>query len=243
MKNDNREIGAMKALHKYVTRFRALFCILCQKIRTLQIAQDNSGFALVTSLMLTMISLVIVMALMYIITQGIQFSGANKRYHSSLQASYGATEIVTKGFIQSVFAGYTSSSSITGQYPNLSGLVVSDCLGAKISMASSNWPSSCSTTSSPKDAPDVSFLLQSDTQNPFRVYAKVVDTYVAGQKGRNRGNTETAEISTLREAVNVTDPKANDFGVTIPTTFRIEVQGERQTNPQEKAQLSVLYAY
>ncbi|MRR05786.1 MAG: hypothetical protein EG828_02410 [Deltaproteobacteria bacterium] len=32
-------------------------------------------------------------------------------------------------------------------------------------------------------------------------------------------------------------------GITIPTTYRIEVRAERETNPQEKANISVLYAY
>jgi len=41
---------------------------------------NNKGVALVTALMLTLISLTIVMALMYMITQGTTVSASYKRY-------------------------------------------------------------------------------------------------------------------------------------------------------------------
>jgi hypothetical protein len=87
---------------------------------------------------------------------------------------------------------------------------------------------------SPKNDPDITFLLQATTKSPFKVYAKIIDTF--------QGNTDTANNKNLREALNVTDSVA-ESGQTITSSYSIEVQTERSTNPQEKANLSVLYAY
>ena len=44
----------------------------------------------------------------------------------------------------------------------------------------------------------------------------------------------------LRKGENVVESSGIEGGgVTIPTTYRIEVRAERETNPQEKANISV----
>ncbi len=200
------------------------------------VLSDQRGFALITSLMLTMISLVIVMALMYVITKGTEFSGFNKRYRSVVQATDGGTETITKEMIKRVFEGYSTSSALKGFYAaSMPSLEVSDCFGPKVNRSSGAWPSGCDSVIAPNQNPDLTFLLQSATSQPFKIYAKVVDTHI--------GNTEQAELSNLRQPKNPTDTSEGGGGVTIPYTYRLEIQGERANNPQERSQLSVLYAY
>lgn len=197
---------------------------------------NENGIALITSLMLTMISLVIVLALMYMITSSIQVSSANKRYRTVLQAAYGATDIVTKDVIKRVFEGMSTATKLESAYNGtLSGFSVNSCINQKFNRSTSSWDSACIPTSfSPKNSPDITFLLQATTNTPFKVYAKIVDT--------SAGNTDTANNQNLKEATNITDTTV-DSGLTIPSSYRIEVQTERQNSPDEKANLSVLYAY
>lgn len=197
---------------------------------------NQEGIALVTSLMLTMISLVIAMALMTMLISSIQVSGANKRYKTVLQSAYGATDLVTKDILASVFSGYSTSTSLQGFYAGkIDSLVVSSCINQKITADASQWSAACKTTSfSAKDNPDLTFKLQATTSSPYQVYAKVVDTF--------KGNTDGNYNSNLREALNVTET-VTETGKTIPNSYRVEIQAERSSNPDEKASLSVLYAY
>ena len=81
--------------------------------------KDNSGIALITSLMFTLISLTIVMALLYMVTQSTRVSGANKRYKTALEASYGGSELFTKDILPYLLQKYDSAnikSDITGEF-------------------------------------------------------------------------------------------------------------------------------
>ncbi len=196
--------------------------------------RDNKGIALVTSLMLTLISMTIITALFYVMSQSILMSGANKRYKTVLQAAYGTSEIVSKDIIKKIFDGYSSSSALAEQYPTLAGFSADPCIRSKVNNNTVDWPAACNNSFAANIQPDVTFLLQATSNQPFRVYAKIVDTF--------KGNTDKSDVPTLREAHNVTDA-SGAAGETIPNTFRIEVQSERAQNPLERAKLSVLYAY
>lgn len=201
-----------------------------------KLIQDQSGIALVTSLLLTLISLTIVLSLMYLITSGIQASAANKRYKTVLQAGYGATELVTKDVLKAVFEGHTTATRLKGKFIALDkNLLVNPCVNQKFNKNTDSWNSDCQpTTYSANQFPDLSFVLQSATSEPYRIYAKIVDTYV--------GNTDTANNANLTDALNVTETNI-DSGETKTSNYRIEIQAERNNNPQERANLSVLYAY
>lgn len=200
-----------------------------------KIINNQSGVALVTSLMLTLISLTIVMSLLYMVTSGIQASAANKRYKTVLQAAYGATDLVTKDVIKKVFEGYSTSAKLQSQYPTVAGFTVDPCINQKINKNSDAWTSACQPSSlSARQSPDLTFLLQATSNQPFRVYAKVVDTFI--------GNTDTAYNSNLSSALNVTESRS-ETGELKPSSYRIEIQAERSNNPQERANISVLYAY
>ncbi len=202
--------------------------------------RNNKGFALVTSLMLTLISLTIVMALLYMITQSVKMAGQTKKYHTALEASYGGSEIMLKDVLpvvlQNLGSGYTGSTLTTAVQNAFPGLNVQlptsqQCLQTKL-FQSPPWVG-CSNTSSPKQSPDMTMDLQAATGSPFTVYTKIVDTVP--------GNSDTSglqlEGSGVAESSSLLRPQQ------IPYIYRIEIQGERKDNPTAQANLEVLYAY
>ena len=213
---------------------------------------NEKGAALITALMLTMISLAIVMLLLYYVTTGIQMSASQKRYKTVLEAAYGGVSVSVNEFIpqlnSAIFGNYSSGvHDLLTKYASNSNLSMTlgnlDCLQQKLDNATADWGNSCSKTLDPRDNPDMTFILKSTlsstfTQPPdFKVYTKIVGTPV-------KGNTDKADKPNLRKGENVVESAGIEGGgVTIPTTYRIEVRAERETNPQEKANISVLYAY
>jgi hypothetical protein len=227
----------------------------------MKVLNNEKGIALVTALLLTLIALVIVAALMYLVTTGIQLSAAGKRYKNVVDAGYGGVSVTVNEIIPSlnraIFSNFSSGadSGVQQLLTKYAGegkidLKLSDltCLRAKLDNATADWGSACSDANKnldPKIAPDFSFVLKhtQDTsfgfkQSPgYRVYSKIVDTPV-------KGNTDKADLPNLRKGENVTESAAIEgTGVTIPTTYRVEVHAEREVNPKEKSNLSVLYAY
>ncbi len=214
---------------------------------------NQKGAALITALMLTLISLAIIMLLLYYVTTGIQMSASQKRYKTVLEAAYGGTSFAVNEFVpklnSAIFGNYsTGVSDLMTSYASNTSLNLSlgnlACLQQKLDSTTNKWSSGCSKTIDPRDNPDMTFVLKStlDTnifkQQPgYKVYAKIVGTPV-------KGNTDKADMPNLRKGENVVESAdIEGGGLTIPTTYRIEVRAERETNPQEKANISVLYAY
>lgn len=213
--------------------------------------RNEGGIALVTALMLTLVSLVLVMALMYFIEMGTRASGSAKRYQNVQQAAYGGVSLTVNELIprleNAIFGNYSSGAQsgiqqLTNDYANLS-LPNLDCLKQKLSTSSNTWNAACSKSLDPKSSPDMTFLLKSTLTGLLKpadgyvVYTKIVDTPIVG-------NTDFANLSNLEKPENITESELNEgTGVTIPTTYRIEIRAEKQLNPQERSNLSVLYAY
>lgn len=198
--------------------------------------ENQKGIALITALMLTLISLSIVMALFYLVGRGVEISAGQKRYRTALEAAYGGNEVVLKDVLPLVFQGYTSASMST-QFSDLNMQFPSgtDCLRMKLKLPTSSWPSSCSQALSAKTSPDISFTLQATgpTAAPFTVFTKIVDT-VNGNSDISGLQLEGAGVA---EASSVITPQH------YPFVYRLEVQGERSTQAKEQANLSILYAY
>lgn len=200
--------------------------------------RSQQGIALVTSLMLTLISLTIAMALLYMITQSTRASGQMKNYKTALEASYGGSEIITKDIFPFIMRGYSSSTLITDVSSGFSGVnlqvtTTQNCLQSKLTMATAAWPNGCDAGPSPTQNPDMNLTLQAVSGNPFKVYSKIVDTTV--------GNSDVSglqlEGSGVAEGSTVLTPQH------FPYIYRVEVQGERQDNPTAQANIEVLYAY
>lgn len=202
------------------------------------LAKNNDGIALVTALMMTMISLTIVMAVMYMITQSIQQTGLAKRYKTALEASYGGTDIVMKEIVPEIMKNIQSASFISDiesdfSSVGLSVLTTANCLQDKLSLGTKAWDASCNQSSNPRSAPDVEFQLPALNGQPYRIFAKIVDTL--------GGNTDQSGLQLegggVAESLSFITPQH------LPYVYRLEIQAERTANATEQANMSVLYAY
>jgi hypothetical protein len=198
--------------------------------------KNEEGIALVTALMFTLICLGIVAALMQMLLLQTKVSAVEKNYRNSLEAAYGGTELVTKEFIPKLFTNYsTGIGPLLTAYASNIELQASTGLKTKLGSATSDW-GTLSKTLDPKDAPDLQFMLKgTGTNGNFKVYAKVVDTVP--------GNSDTTGIDYLDSGVGVAGTGSGIAPKHNPALYSVEVQGERASNPKEKAILSVLYAY
>jgi hypothetical protein len=171
-------------------------------------------------------------------------SGAQKRYKNSLDAAVGGVEIVTMDALPYLLSFAVDPNGTTlidrlNTNMNLAATtgVTDACLQAKLT--SKNWGASCGAPSSninAKDAPDVTFTLQSqvpglNATSGFKVYTKIVST--------TPGSTDMSGRNL--EGLATTGAPSNDIGA--PYLYRIEISSEKAANPSEKANLSVLYAY
>lgn len=204
--------------------------------------RSQNGIALVTSLMLTLISLTIVMALLLLITQSTQVSGQFKRYKTALDATYGGTEIFAKDILPYILRNYSSPTLINDVQSNFtdsyggavtSVLTTPNCLQSKLTKATADWPAGCDMSPTASNNPDISFKLQAASGNPYVVYSKIVDTTV--------GNSDVSglqlEGSGVAEGSTVITPQH------FPYIYRLEVQGQKEGNRSAQANIEVLYAY
>jgi hypothetical protein len=205
---------------------------------------NRKGFALVTALMLMLVSLTIVMALLYMITQGTQQSGLNRKYHTALEASYGGAELFTKDILPFIMSNYSSNTLVadlakTSNFGAVTPVVGSQkCLQIKLKTSRDNWPAACFNTADPnyadpKSNPDMTFTMQATAGNPFLVYTKIVDTV--------KGNTDISGLQLGGAGVAETTPVISPQH--FPYIYRVEIRGERQLNSTSRANIEVLYAY
>lgn len=218
----------------------------------MQLFKNNSGIALVTSLMLTLISLTIVMYLLLMVTSGIKQSGANKRYRTALEAAYGATDIIINEVLPTIFTTTLASSgtepSLT--YPttlNFLSANTDSCIMDKLTKSPTQWGVGCSNTSDPKVNTDFTLNLNSTSvNNAYTVYTKIVDTVCSDKRAYPAGKCTGSDLSGYELLDGGQGTAAGSSGVTpqsLPATYRIEIVGEKTNNPKEKSHLSVLYAY
>ena len=201
--------------------------------------RNEHGVALVTSLLLTLISLGVVMALLLMILQQTKLSAAHKRYKSSLEASHGAVQLITKELIPLMFSSAINpTATLKAEFASINLDTSSDgCLQQKLMNLPAKWTSCGSNSNSYnlKTDWDMTFKLAGTTGPGYQVYAKIVDT--------QPGNSDTSGSDLLDGGAGVTGSSAGVAPKHIPATYRIETQGESVANPREKAVLSVLYAY
>ena len=217
--------------------------------------RNERGIALVTALLLTMLALAIVAAVLYIVTQGIQVSAASKKYKTALEATHGGLEVFTKDIITQIYTG-TSTTQLVSSFPVATiGLSFfgsyTSCVKHKLNTPTSQWSTGASAVCgsnakviNPKNNYDATFTLKGTTPGTnYKAYAQIVDT-VTGNSCATVGD------ALLGNAAGTTQIGSGGGGsgsavdpIHTPALFTIEVQGEKETNPLEKARLSVLYAY
>lgn len=202
------------------------------------IIKKNDGIALVTALIMTLISLTIVMAVMYMINMNITRTGAMKSYRTALEASHGGTDMVIKEIVPELlknFANVDFVDDLQTQFSTINFTVntTAECIQDKLTKKSGDWDAACSQTQDLRAARDFSFQLQATGGQPYSIYTKIIDTIV--------GNTDTSglqlEGAGVAESTSVLSPQH------VPYVYRVEVQGERENNPSAQANIEVLYAY
>jgi Tfp pilus assembly protein PilX len=204
-----------------------------------KLLNDHRGAALVTALLLTLISLAISMALLSYVITGTKMLASQKRYRNALSAAHGAVEITTMDIIPKLFKGY-SSSSLTSTYSPLNAFTVpvsNDCLRQKLNLTSDKW-SACGSNATVANAslePDFTYTLAGiNVASSFTMKAKVVDTIP--------GNSDSSGVE-LDSGMAVAGASSGISPIHLPALITLEVEGTQGNNPQEKADLSVLYAY
>jgi hypothetical protein len=205
---------------------------------------NKKGVALVMVLVIVAISTAMVAVVLYFIQKGTEISLLEKKYSTAKEASIGAIDVFTKEIIPlAIFAASTApNTALTIALGNFSTItsatvtaVATDaCFSDKLLKSTASWASGCSSTSDPKTLPDIRFTLSGTSAVPFDVYTKIVDTV--------SGNTNMSGVSL--EGAGAAESSGSMVAIQhFPYMYRMEVQGERQQNPSERANYEVLYAY
>lgn len=211
---------------------------------------NNKGIALITALLFTLISLAIILALLTIVTQGTRVSAAGKSYSSATEAGYGVVDMVSRDILPAIFRGTFDAAykANLATAVNLS-FPLEACFTQKLGAPTSLW-TNCTTgqpsSLDPTQSADMIFNLKA-TNDPvgFKVYAKISDTRCGGDTttGDPCSNSDNSGVDYLDAGSGVTSSSGAVTPQHRPAYYRIEVQSERAVNPNEKSQLSVLYAY
>lgn len=215
--------------------------------------RNERGMALMMALILTLVSLAVVMAVMYFITESMKVSATSRRYKSALEASYGGVEAFTREIIpwyidaaaQNTIASRLQLNNSLGSLPPVfAGAAPSfssyTCMRMKLTQPPSAWgTTACGAAPTSTEAtkfPDAVFKLKGPPLQPnYIVYAKIVDT--------QQGNSDMSGMTGLDSGGGVAYGNSGISPMHIPATYRIETQAQSETNPLERAKLSVLYAY
>ena len=198
---------------------------------------DNKGIALITALMMTVLTLSIIMGVMYLITENIKGTASRKSYKNVVEASYGGAELISKAIIPQLFRNI-STSILKSSFSTLSpSFTSSNCLRNKMSNTSDKWGtsgSSCNASLNPKINTDVSFELSGVDGIGYKVYTKIVDTVPGVPYSDASADTPLVGGGVTEGG---SETKVRHY------QFRIEITGERKNNPSEKSNVSVLYEY
>lgn len=201
---------------------------------------NNRGVALVTALLMMVISLAIILAALYMITRGTTVSNLTRQYHSEHDAAYGGADFVTKELIPKVMSGLNFAT--IGNYNGLVNYpVASGCFANKLRLATVSW--GCSDNGLNLDPanggnPDIQLTLAGTaSSSSFNVLVKIVDTVP--------GNSSTSGTTGLNSASAVAGGASGEAitPMHIPYSYRVEVQAQRTANPLERANLTGVYLY
>ena len=216
--------------------------------------KNEEGIALVTVLILSLISLAIISTLLYFVVQGTKMSAFFKRYETAREAGLGGAELagaLINGRGKLVVSGLTNypkecdcgDPDVTGDnmilnadgtLSVLSGIYA--CLCPKLCDPTPNWPisASCDSTFDTTSNYDMRIELTGIGATGYYVFAKIVDTTsgYTDLSGGQLGGTGVVSSSsqTLRAP-----PQ--------PYMYRLEVNAQSKENIMERSNISVLYAY
>lgn len=202
--------------------------------------RSQQGAALITALMLTVLSLVIALALLSTISSLTQVSASQKRYRSSLTAAQGGVELLTRELLPRLLADPAATAALQSKYALIE-LKVSggECLRQKLEQPAASWNQcgAAQNTADPAQFPDLSFRLSGvPPAKGFSVSTKIVDTVP--------GNSDRSGADLLEDGSSVAGKDEVIHPQHVPALYNLSVQGVREDGGgREKAMLSVMYAY
>lgn len=248
MISQNREKMIRDTRYKMQDFSKDMQCTSCIINHTSRV-QNEKGIALVMVLVLSAIILVIMAGLIYMLTTGTQLSGMQKRYKTALEAGIGGADVLYQ--ITALRGETSATGSLLGELSVLNPVITTpnSCITSSIAACTTmssytgiatkfNLPTECwagcdsSLTIDPNNPTTYDMQFDFGTAPTYRAYAKIVDT-VEGNSGGNAGLIKGGVVHSSGE-INV---------ASIPYLYTIEVDAQNQTNPAERAKLSILYQY
>lgn len=222
--------------------------------------KNEKGIALVMVLILALIGLGMVSALLFMLSQGTQFSGAQKFYRTAEEAGFGGVEITSQYFASRgqldipALPGlsFTSGCSCNDPYvytDNLDNMYdppIRSNRCDKLCSPTASWPAALDENGlagiqvslDPTVNTDMQYTLPGLLPVTYTVYAKLVDTV--------QGNSDVGGLVLSGELggngvvfanAGLVNPPHN------PYIYRVAVQAEATNNPREHSRMSVLYLY
>lgn len=201
------------------------------------------GVALVSILGMILIGSILLGLFLYFLYRGTDISILEKKYRTEKEAALGAVEFLSKELLPESIQIAASSDDVLNRivskynFPESVGfnfLTSDECYRDKLLKTTNQWGGACSRSSDPKTSPDLKFTLRSEGDVPFAVYVKIIDT--------TPGNTNTQALPL--EGAGVAESQAGLITPQhFPYLYRVEVQAERERNPQERVNLEFLYAF
>ncbi len=222
----------------------------------MKLINNEKGVALVMVIIIALIGLAMVSTLLFMVTQGTRISGFQRVYRSTDEAGLGGAQIATQFIMDNIFNAKSGSDMNQTLVHIFSGNAKDPCLVQKLTLTRGGWLttdptyawSSCAsaraTTIDADQTPDFTFCTNSaDCTTPllpdipiFRVYTKIIDTV--------KGNTAEGGIGGKLGGSGVVSSMEGEITPPpMPSLYRIEVQAQDATNPQQRSKYSVLYAH
>jgi hypothetical protein len=194
----------------------------------MKILRNEKGFALVFVMVLAVISLVMTLAMLFMVSRGSYVSGQQKRYRTAVEASRGGAEAMMEAIaVRGNLSTYSSMNMWLN--PDLSFQTkLGNATGAWNSLGLDNTRSSITIDAGTPATYDMTVDL-----GVYRVYVKVVDT-VVGNTGLSTGLLKSGVVTTSPSEIS---------GMAIPYLYTIEVLSQSTANPTERSKLSFLYQY
>jgi hypothetical protein len=220
--------------------------------------RNQKGIALVLVLILAVIGLAMVSSLLFMLTQGTIFSGAQKFYRTAEEAGYGGVELTTsylatRGVLDiAALPGLTFTSGCNCNDPYVYNDNIDLRTGAasnrcdKLCNPTANWPAGVDehaaagiqVSLNPIVNADMTYTLPGLQPVSYSVFAKIVDTV--------QGNSDVGGLVISGELGGAGVVASNSGLVSPPHNpylYRLEVQAQATTNPREFSRMSVLYVY
>jgi len=198
-----------------------------------KVLENEKGLALMMVLIISAISIAVMSALIFMLTSGTQMSGIQKRYSTALEAADGGQEATLRTIGLRDNPGFANGVDGWLYDPNA-------CMEAKLLNSTtfdSFFPSSsgwgdCDSAMTIDPGDSSTYDLSLD-MGGYTSYMKIVNT-VVGNSGSDEGLLKSGVVMA----------NAGDIPVqSRPYIYAIEVDTRNNSNPEEKAKLSILYQY